>query len=158
MVTRSAQRNTTGKPNTGFHRHSTCSARLNLGISSPKAAVPCTYTYSECQPPKSSGCVATVSLWIPSLVFIHSLRCKTPGTDPCHTSNGHWCHMNKMRSSAFWASTCLFCVCDLSCLILQQLLQLLIPIRTAQRLCQMPFPDNSVQQAHQESWHKYEFG
>lgn len=107
--------------------HSTCSARVNLGINckllSPKAAVPCTYRYSKCQPPKSNGCVVTVPLWIPSLIFIQEFPSAAKHQELIHvTQDGCWHHMNKMRSLASWGSgwpvTSVFV--SLSCLILQQ--------------------------------------
>lgn len=143
-------------PNTGLHRRSTGSARDNLCINhklpSPKATVPCTGTYSLWQPPKSNGCVATVSLWFPRLVFIQVFPSAAKHQELIHvtqalvtgftwTRRGHLLvgHQADVSNLLLFPNfTAVFV--SLSCLILQQLLQLLIPTtsRTAQTPRQIP--------------------
>lgn len=91
VVTTSAQRNTTGKSNTGLHRHSTYSARASPGIHhkllSAKAAVLTPAHTANASHPKAAAVGPLChSGSQPDLHPGISLCCKTPETDPCHTT------------------------------------------------------------------------
>lgn len=157
-------------PNTGLHTHCTGSARDNLCINHklppPKAAVPCTCAYSLGQPPKSNGYVATVSLWIPRLVFvqvspsaakhqelIHVTQALVTGfmwTRRGHLLAGHQADVSNLL--LFPNFTAVFV--SLSCHILQQLLQLLIPStsRSAQTPCQILIIPSQTSQYCKLTW------
>lgn len=107
VVTKSTQRNTTGSPQTldftdtppaqqgstlvfitSFHHQRQLHIQLMTATQ------------------KQSLCGWCVTLDTqPGFHSFHSLCCKTPGTDPCHTSSGHWLHMKNTRSFVKSASS-----------------------------------------------------